>query len=59
RLDDPGNVLNAVAPAIMTSTTAASKNHPNQFSIRSSKEDEAFWGLMQKEKTRTSKSTRN
>jgi hypothetical protein len=27
----------------MTTTTAASKNHPNQ--LRSSKEDEAFWGL--------------
>jgi hypothetical protein len=43
-LDDPGKTLNAAASAIMTSTTAANKNHPDQFSIRSFKEDEVFWG---------------
>ncbi|MGB6674188.1 MAG: hypothetical protein WBE34_17305 [Candidatus Nitrosopolaris sp.] len=58
-MDDRGNALNAAASAIMTSTTVASKSHPNQLSIRLSKEDEAFWGLMQKEKTRTSESTGN
>ncbi len=41
--DDHGKALNTVMSAIVTTTTAASKNHPNQ--LRSSKEDEAFWGL--------------